>query len=179
MRSQFSLGLGLLGATINNQSPDARFFAWRGQAQYVNLLAPDTLLLLRGDVQLADRTLLPLEQIGLGGQDSLRGYRQDLLFGDNGTNLSVELRVPVLRVPEIEGLMQLTPFVDAGIVWASSGEANPPQNALVSTGLGIRWTMGNRLSARLDYGIPLVSVQNSRKTLQESGVYFSLTYNLF
>ncbi|MBD2176090.1 ShlB/FhaC/HecB family hemolysin secretion/activation protein [Pseudanabaena sp. FACHB-1998] len=179
MRSQFSLGLGLLGATINNQAPDARFFAWRGQAQYVNLLAPDTLLLLRGDVQLADRTILPLEQIGLGGQDSLRGYRQDLLFGDNGTNLSAELRIPVLRVPEIEGLMQLTPFVDAGIVWASSGEANPPQNVLVSTGLGLRWTMGDRLSARLDYGIPLVSVQNSRKTLQESGVYFSLTYNLF
>jgi hemolysin activation/secretion protein len=179
MRSQVSLGIGALGATINSQSPDSRFLSWRGQAQYVNLLAPDTLLLLRGDLQLADRTLLPLEQIGLGGQDSLRGYRQDVLFGDNGTNLSVELRLPVLRVPEIEGLLQITPFIDAGLVWASSGQANPAQNQLVGSGLGLRWNMGNRLTTRIDYGFPLVPVQNSRKTLQESGLYFSLTYNLF
>ncbi|BBC24974.1 ShlB/FhaC/HecB family hemolysin secretion/activation protein [Pseudanabaena sp. ABRG5-3] len=179
MRSQFSLGIGVLGATINEQAPDSRFLSWRGQAQYVSLLAPDTLLLLRGDLQLADRALLPLEQIGFGGQDSLRGYRQDFLFGDNGTNLSVEFRMPVLRVPEIEGLLQLTPFIDAGLVWASSGEANPNPNALIGSGLGLRWTMGNRLTGRLDYGFPLVSVQNSRKTLQESGLYFSLIYNLF
>lgn len=179
MRSQFSLGIGVLGATINEQAPDSRFLSWRGQAQYVSLLAPETLLLLRGDLQLADRALLPLEQIGFGGQDSLRGYRQDFLFGDNGTNLSVEFRMPVLRVPEIEGLLQLTPFIDAGLVWASSGEANPNPNALIGSGLGLRWTMGNRLTGRLDYGFPIVSVQNSRKTLQESGLYFSLIYNLF
>lgn len=179
MRSQFSFGIGVLGATINEQAPDGRFLSWRGQAQYVSLLAPDTLLLLRGDLQLADRALLPLEQIGFGGQDSLRGYRQDFLFGDNGTNLSVEFRMPVLRVPEIEGLLQLTPFIDAGLVWASSGEANPNPNALIGSGLGLRWTMGNRLTGRLDYGFPLISVQNSHKTLQESGLYFSLIYNLF
>ena len=179
LRSQFNVGIAALGATLNDQSPDSRFVSWRGQAQYVNLLAHDTLLLLRGDLQLADRSLLPLEQIGLGGQDSLRGYRQDFLFGDNGTNLSVELRVPVLRVPEIESLFQLTPFIDAGLVWASSGQANPTQNSLVGSGLGLRWTMGNRLIGSLDYGFPLVSVPNSRKTLQENGIYFSLIYNFF
>jgi hemolysin activation/secretion protein len=179
MRSQFSLGTGLLGANLNEQPPDGRFVAWRGQAQYVNLLAPDTLLLLRGDLQLADRSLVPLEQIGLGGQDTLRGYRQDLLLGDNGTNLSLELRLPILRVSEISGLLQLTPFIDAGMVWSSSGAANPATNVLVSTGLGMRWTMGDRLTARLDYGIPLVAVQNNRTNLQENGLYFSLVYNLF
>ncbi|PZU96560.1 MAG: hemolysin activation/secretion protein [Pseudanabaena sp.] len=178
-RSQFSLGTGLLGANINSQPPDGRFVSWRGQAQYVNLLAPDTLLLLRGDMQLADRALVPLEQIGLGGQESLRGYRQDLLFGDNGANLTVEFRLPVLRAPEIAGLLQLVPFIDTGLTWTSSGDANPAQNFLVSSGLGLRWNMGDRLTARFDYGIPLVSVQNSRKTLQESGLYFSLLYNLF
>lgn len=178
-RSQFSVGTGLLGANINSQPPDGRFVSWRGQAQYVRLLDADTLVLLRGDVQLADRALVPLEQIGLGGQDSLRGYRQDFLFGDNGANVSLEFRLPVLRVPEVEGLLQLTPFIDAGLVWTSSGETNPSQNLLASSGLGLRWTMGDRLTARFDYGIPLVSVQNSRKTLQEKGFYFSLTYNAF
>uniref|UniRef100_UPI00286D66D1 ShlB/FhaC/HecB family hemolysin secretion/activation protein n=1 Tax=Chamaesiphon sp. VAR_48_metabat_135_sub TaxID=2964699 RepID=UPI00286D66D1 len=82
-RSQFSVGVDAFGATINSQAPDSRFFAWRGQAQYVKLLAPDSILLVRGDVQLADRAMLPLEQFGLGGVDSVRGYRQDALLADN------------------------------------------------------------------------------------------------
>ena len=44
LRSQFSIGLDALDSTINNTSPDSRFYAWRGQAQWVRLLAPDTLL---------------------------------------------------------------------------------------------------------------------------------------
>jgi len=40
-------------------------------------LAPDTLLLVRGNVQLADRALVPIEQFSLGGLESVRGYRQD------------------------------------------------------------------------------------------------------
>ncbi|MFZ4557805.1 MAG: ShlB/FhaC/HecB family hemolysin secretion/activation protein [Pseudanabaena sp.] len=43
----------------------------------------------------SDRPLVPLQQIGFGGQDTLRGYRQDLLLGDNGAALSAELRIPV------------------------------------------------------------------------------------
>jgi hemolysin activation/secretion protein len=99
LRSQFSVGLNALNSTINSTPPDSRFFNWRGQAQWVRLLAPDTLFLLRGDVQLANKTLLPLEQFGLGGIDSIRGYRQDQLLTDNGLFASAELRVPILRLP--------------------------------------------------------------------------------
>jgi hemolysin activation/secretion protein len=74
-RSQFSLGTGAFNATVNSTAPDSRFFAWRGQAQWVRLLAPDSLLLVRGDVQLASTTLLASEQFGLGGINSVRGYR--------------------------------------------------------------------------------------------------------
>jgi len=73
LRSEFSLGIDALGVTINKGGPDNRFFAWRGQGQWVRLLAPDTLLVVRGDLQLADRPLVPLEQFGLGGLNSVRG----------------------------------------------------------------------------------------------------------
>lgn len=179
-RSQFNIGLGgVLGSNLNAQFPDSRFFTWRGQSQYVNLLAPDTFLLLRGDLQLGDRAILPSEQVGFGGQDTLRGYRQDVLLGDNGLNLSVELRIPILRVPEWEGLLQLTPFIDTAAVWTSSGEVNTTQNVLLGTGLGLRWRMGNILDARLDYGVPLISVPNSRSTAQENGIYFTLNFTGF
>jgi hemolysin activation/secretion protein len=76
-RSGFNLGIGALNATVNEDAPDSRFFYWRGQAQWIRLLAPQTLLVLRGDVQLSPDALVPLEQFSLGGIDSVRGYRQD------------------------------------------------------------------------------------------------------
>jgi hemolysin activation/secretion protein len=180
LRSQFNVGLGgVFGSTVNTSFPDSRFISWRGQSQYVSLLAPDTFLLLRGDLQLGDRVLLPSEQIGFGGQDTLRGYRQDVLLGDNGLNLSAELRIPILRIPEWDGLLQFVPFIDAAAVWTSSGGANSSQNTLFGTGLGLRWRLGNSLDARLDYGIPLISVQNSRNTWQENGLYFNLNFTGF
>jgi hemolysin activation/secretion protein len=173
-RSQFNLGLGLFNATINNDSPDSRFLSWRGQAQWVRLLAPETLFLLRADVQLADRTLVPLEQFGLGGQESVRGYRQDVLLTDNGALASAEVRFPIARIRKWNTLVQLAPFLDFGSAWSSSGKENPDPNILASAGLGLQVQIGDRLSMRLDYGIPLVSVSTRKRTWQENGLYFSI-----
>ncbi len=179
LRSQFSMGLNALNATINNNSPDGQFFAWRGQAQWVRLLAPNTLLLLRGDFQLADRPLLPFEQIGIGGQDNVRGYRQDALLTDNGVFASAEVRVPIARFSQGKSLLQLAPFVDFGSGWNNSGrsgsESNLSTNTLVSTGLGLRLQLENYLTVRLDWGIPLVSFSSGNKdSWQENGLYFSI-----
>ncbi|WP_375497373.1 ShlB/FhaC/HecB family hemolysin secretion/activation protein [uncultured Nostoc sp.] len=179
LRSQFSLGIDVLNATVNQDPPDSRFFAWQGQAQWARLLAPETLLLLRLNTQLASRTLLPIEQIGLGGQDSVRGYRQDYLLTDNGTFVSAEVQVPILRLPQINSTLQVVPFVDFGVGWNSSGRENPDPNTLAAVGLGLRWSQGDRFTVRLDWGIPLVSVNSNDRTLQENGLYFSLFYNPF
>lgn len=176
-QSQFSFGLDALDSTINESPPDSRFFAWRGQGQWVRLLGPDTLLLVRTDVQLADRALVPLEQIGLGGLDSIRGYRQDVLLTDNAAFASAEVRLPILRVSKVKGVLQLTPFVDFGTAWNNSGRPDPNPNTLGSVGLGLRWQQGDRFSARLDWGIPLISVEDTDRTWQENGLYFSLIYN--
>lgn len=178
-RSQFSVGLGAFDATINEEPPDSRFFAWRGQAQWVRLLAPDTLLLVRGDLQLADRALVPVEQFGLGGLQSIRGYRQDALLTDNGIFGSVEVRIPIARLPQLQGLVQLTPFIDVGSGWNLSGRADPDPQTLASVGLGLRLQLGNSLNARLDWGIPLVSIDGEKRSLQEQGVYFSIFYSPF
>ncbi len=178
-RSQFSVGIGAFDATLNDEPPDTRFLAWRGQAQWVRLLAPDTLLLVRGDVQVADRALVPLEQIGLGGQQSVRGYRQDFLLTDNGALVSAEVRLPVLRLPQWNTLLQLAPFIDVGGAWNNTGRPDPDPSVLVSTGLGLQLQVSDRLSVRLDYGIPLVSVASSERTWQESGFYFSIVATPF
>jgi hemolysin activation/secretion protein len=179
-RSQFSFGTGAFDATINEEAPDSRFFSWRGQAQWVRLLAPDTLLLVRADAQLADRALVPLEQFGLGGQETVRGYRQDILLTDNGVLASAEVRIPVLRLPQLEdSIVQLAPFVDIGAAWNNSGRPDPDPNVLASIGLGLQWQLGDILTLRLDYGIPLVSISSSDRTWQESGFYFSIIASPF
>lgn len=176
-RSQFSLGLGILDATINQDEPDSRFLSWRGQAQWLRQLAPDTLVLLQTDMQLSDRKLLGLEQIGIGGQTTVRGYRQDQLLTDNGVQATAEIRLPIARVSQ--GVLQLTPFVDIGTGWNNSG-SNPRTNTLIGTGMGLLWRQGNNLTARLDWGIPLTSVDSQGdKTWQENGLYFSLSYTPF
>ncbi|MGM3305136.1 ShlB/FhaC/HecB family hemolysin secretion/activation protein [Anabaena sp. WFMT] len=178
-RSQFSLGLGILGATTQEVAPDTNFFAWRGQAQWVRLLAKDSVLLVRGDLQFADRRLVSLEQFRLGGQASVRGYRQDALLADNGVSGSVELRLPITRFPEIKGLLQVIPFFDVGTGWKNFEGADLKPNPLVSAGLGLRFQMGESLDARLDWGIPLMSVDSDKRTLQENGLYFSVLWNSF
>ncbi|MEH2347599.1 MAG: ShlB/FhaC/HecB family hemolysin secretion/activation protein [Nostoc sp.] len=177
-RSQFSVGVDWFDASVNENAPDSRFFAWRGQTQWVRQLAPDTLFLARGDLQLAADSLVPLEQFGLGGQQSVRGYRQDALLADNGLLFSAELRLPIVRAPKMRGLLQLTPFIDVGTGWNNKGN-NPSPSTLVGTGLGLLWKQDNSLSVRLDWGIPLISVEGEKRSLQENGLYFSVQYSPF
>ena len=66
-------------------------------------ISSDTLLLLRTDVQLADRSLLALEQISEGGQETVRGYRQDLLLADNGFLPRQKLGFPCYDCPSSMG----------------------------------------------------------------------------
>lgn len=174
-RSQFSVGFNAFNTTTNADPPDSRFFSWRGQAQWVRLLAPETLFLVRADAQLADRALVPLEQFGLGGQQTVRGYRQDLLLTDQAFFGSVELRVPILRLPKLGGVLQLTPFFDFGTASNQSDRPNPDPNTIASLGLGLLWQSKN-ITARFDWGIPLVDASSRNNTLQEQGFYFSLTY---
>lgn len=180
LRSEFNLGLGILDATRNEIPPDGQFFAWRGQMQWVRLLTPRLPLVFRGNVQLADRPLVPLEQFTLGGQYSVRGYRQDALLADNGAFGSLEVRLPILHLPESNTLVQLVPFVDVGTVWNHSEDSKLPINTLVSTGLGLRVQVSDRLDFRFDWGIPLVSLNSSNQnTLQEQGFYFTFLWKLF
>ncbi|WP_017315033.1 ShlB/FhaC/HecB family hemolysin secretion/activation protein [Mastigocladopsis repens] len=179
LRSQFSFGIGALGATINDVGPDSTFFAWRGQAQWVRSFPSDMLFVLRGDVQMADQRLVSLEQFGVGGIASVRGYRQDQILTDNGAFGSIELRVPILRIREARSFLYFIPFVDVGTGWNNFEGADPDPSWLASVGFGLRFQMSDRLDARVDWGIPLISADSNDRTLQENGLYFSVIWNPF
>ncbi len=178
-RSQFSVGIDAFDASSNDDGvPDSTFFAWRGQSQWVRRLDEDFLFLLRGDVQVAGGALVPLEQFRVGGVNSARGYRQDLSLGDSGIFGSAELRVPILRFKQVDGLVQIAPFFDIGTLW-NTDDVEIANATLPSLGLGLNFAMGDRFNARLDYGIPLVDIETEGDSLQEDGFHFSVDYSFF
>ncbi|MEA5578608.1 ShlB/FhaC/HecB family hemolysin secretion/activation protein [Anabaena sp. UHCC 0451] len=180
LRSQFSLGINAFNATNNDDAPDSQFLTWRGQTQYLRLLTPDTTLLLRSDMQLSDRPLVALEQFSAGGQQSVRGYRQDSLLADNGLFASAEIRTAILRVPKWQTTLELTPFFDLGTVWNhSNSDVDIKQKTLSSLGVGLRLLVGQNFNARFDWGVPLVKVDRTGNSLQENGLYFSIEYKPF
>ncbi|MEO0457787.1 MAG: BamA/TamA family outer membrane protein, partial [Cyanobacteria bacterium P01_A01_bin.114] len=112
------------------------------------------------------------EQFGVGGQTTVRGYRPNALLTDNGWLLSSEVRLPILRIPEVDGLLQVAPFLDLGGGWNNGDFVDPEPGTLASTGLGLVWRMGENFNARLDWGIPLTS----GRSLRDSGLQFRVNF---
>ncbi|MGF1674019.1 MAG: ShlB/FhaC/HecB family hemolysin secretion/activation protein [Rivularia sp. (in: cyanobacteria)] len=173
-RSQFSFGIDAFDATINDSGIDGRFFSWVGQFQWVQQMSPKTLIIAKINTQLTPDGLLPLEKISLGGVDTVRGYPQNELVADNAIVGSVELRLPLT----LDNSLQIRPFFDIGTVWNNKAENLYPQT-VAGLGLGLSWQPRQDLFLQLDYGIPLIAVENKGDSLQENGVYFTLRYQPF
>ena len=158
LRSRFSVGLNVLGATINANpnTPDGQFFSWVGQMQAIKQFGEELLgmqLFSHMDLQLTNSPLFPLEQVAIGGRYTVRGYREVTILRDNSFLFSVESRFPLYRWGSGEPMVQLAPFVDFGHGW-NLGENRPsaiapfttfPEHALpawasVSGGISCRTT---------------------------------------
>jgi hemolysin activation/secretion protein len=184
-RSRFSFGVNALDATINHDgAPDSRFVAWLGQFQWVQRLGLlDSQLIFRTDAQLADDSLMSLEQIVLGGRYSVRGYRETTMLRDRALITSVELRVPVIRNPWF-GSLEVGPFYDFGRGWNRHRSTPPPQD-ISSVGVGLRWgtsfswPVPLRPQFELYWGHRLRKVDRPENTAQDNGFHFQLSLALF
>ena len=181
LRSLFSLGVDILGATTNpDPIPDGRFFSWLGQVQRVQILNQNNLLILGADVQLTPNSLFPSQQFVIGGGQSLRGYRQNVRAGDNGVRFFMEDRITLERDESGAPTFQLAPFFDAGYVWNvdnnPSNQSLPSQRFLAGVGFGIIWELQPRLNLRFDYAYPLINLKDRGENAQDNGIYFSVRY---
>ena len=177
-RSRFSLGIDVLGATINSGPvPDGQFFSWLGQIQAVKRMDEwgGLQILGRMDMQLANDRLFPLEQVPVGGRFSVRGYRENTLIRDNAFLASIETRYPLMRYASGEDLLQFAQFVDVGRSWNAKGTTPDPQT-LASVGLGVRWNILPRDRARFElyWGVPLNHVPHPPGNLQDHGIHLQL-----
>ena len=190
VRSTMSFGLPIIGATefpsgtaLLPGTPSGTFFSWLGQTQYVRRIFKDWEAVVRGDLQLSDAPLFPIEQFALGGLGTVRGYRTYLTVTDDAFLASGELRVPIvkLRIPKLaradqDGTLQLVPFYDYGRGW-NVGRATPFPPDISSVGLGLRWLLGSGITAEFYYakGLRKVSVGTS---LEDRGILFRLSADI-
>lgn len=180
--SRFSIGLNVLGSTINSAPlPDSRFVSWLGQAQAMQRWDDWGGLQLIGRVaaQIADDRLFPLEQMPVGGRFSVRGYRENSLVRDNAVLASIEPRIPLVRFASGEDRVQLAPFVDIGHAWNAKG-ATPDVRTLASIGAGIRWMILPQERARFEvyWGQQLNHLRSGEGNLQDHGIHLQLVWQV-
>jgi hemolysin activation/secretion protein len=182
VRSTFSLGLDAFDATNADGEPDAHFFSWLGQSQYVRRLwNSDKLLVLRLNVQLSNSPLVSLEQLSLGGSESVRGYRENQVLRDNGIFGSAELRWPIIYGKEHNPVLFVAPFVDIGGGWNTlDGQEDRNAEILPSIGVGLIFDPNKHVHAQIYWGCALnrdlVSDENN---LQDYGFHFALSVEAF
>lgn len=135
--------------------------------------------------QLASTALMPTEQYGLGGYNTVRGYDERSANGENAYVFNTELRTPpgsifkIFGNQEVEDTFQFLAFFDYGF----TGNIKPPSNAttqqqfwLMSVGPGLRYNIDRFVSVRFDWGFqlhqaPVGSVTGSRAELSATIAY--------
>lgn len=159
-------GLGeFLGGMDNNstqasrQGADNRFTKATMAGGRIQSLGHDVLLVLKGTGQGTTAPLVVIEQMVLGGPDSVRGYPLGQRFVDQGFTLSAETRIPFFPslMPTILQQTQGTIFIDYG--YGSLKNPTPgeqPSTSLTGTGVGLQTLLPRyNTNVRLDLGFPL------------------------
>jgi hemolysin activation/secretion protein len=118
--------------------------------------------------QLTNQPLVNSEQFSLGGQDTVRGYLESEVLGDDAITGSVELRSP----PLAQYAQYFGHAVNdwRGFVFADAGHAKildplPQQQAtfdLASIGVGTRIQLINHLNGSVDVAVPLITSLNTK-----------------
>lgn len=111
--------------------------------------------LLRASGQWATQPLYVAEQFAVGGPDTVRGYSQAELLGDNAYVVSAELRWSPFE-DDLDAF-QVSTFIDHGGVGLRRplpGDL-PRGSSLTGAGFGFRFGLEDKATLRLDLGFPL------------------------
>ena len=112
-----------------------------GDAHYLKA-GRSQVFVVRGQYGISKGSMSEYSQFRVGGQDTIRGYREDQFRGTRMALLSAEYRFPI--VSKVTGAL----FADYGGAW-SSGFMPENLHASVGVGLGLNTPIG---PLRLDYG---------------------------
>ena len=134
---------------------DAGYNMIRYGASIRHMLKDDWRINATLEGQIATEPLIPGEQFGLGGMNSVRGFGERTVSGDRGWRASIELSGP--DIGKLTGLtdarLRLSTFVDGGAATRLNPQVGEiPRTGIASVGVGMTFTKGSSFNARLNYG---------------------------
>jgi hemolysin activation/secretion protein len=120
---------------------------------------------MRGEVSSAN--LISSEQLGLGGDDSVRGYEERVVNKDNTILLSTEVRTPpvsfIKKIVETmdDDYLQFLAFLDFGAGANHKKIEGEKGQYLIGIGPGLRYSYKTNVNIRIDWGYQLHKIKNS------------------
>jgi len=144
----------------NRYGASPSFAYVRGLLWHLHTLPHDVQIYLRAQGQASVVPLVPYEQFGLGGVDTVRGYLESEWLGDYGGALQTELRSPSLadRIGAPVNDLRLHVFGDVGT--ATINQPLPEQRTgytLGSVGGGLRMRMFEHVNGELQDAVTLAN----------------------
>ena len=141
---------------------DGSFFYFRGDVAHTQELPWGFQAYGQVQGQASGEPLVDSEQFAGGGLDTVRGYLESEVLGDNALIGSFELRSPSLpKVAKIDE-WRVYGFVEGGSL--TLNDPLPEQQSrfdLASVGAGSRLKLLNYLNGSVDAGVPLISQSSS------------------
>ncbi|MBI1397114.1 MAG: BamA/TamA family outer membrane protein [Betaproteobacteria bacterium] len=174
-RASVSTNFSVRGALFGSHDDEFARRRYRGSADYITLRAElsrqqrlphDFTGYVRAVMHTASQPLLNTEQFVVTGADSVRGYYEAEVLGDDGWLSTLELRAPsLLGATEGDHPRELIAlgFIDAASVRTKSplpGQASREEPW--SVGLGLRYRAEPSLTASMELGIPMKDAQSTR-----------------
>ncbi len=142
----------------------ADFIYLRSDLHRRQTLALDFILSGRISAQIANQPLINNEQFSAGGVETVRGYPESQLLGDNGFQGSVGLQTPRLPGDLID--WRLLAFVDGAHTNNYKRLSTDMSYSILSTGVGMRVRAPKGFSGALDFAWPLRDFRNATTNIQ-------------
>lgn len=160
---------------LQRAGAQADYKIFRAGLAYSQQLPRDFLLRAAINAQWTSDLLVPGEQFGMGGADSVRGYYERETANDNGQRYSLEAYAPDFgaRLGN-DWRVRVLVFTDAARGHDNVEKRNP-DNKLGSFGLGLRANYAKSFALRLDAA--RVTQDAGTRTSGESRVHAALAYS--
>jgi len=132
--------------------------------------------------QITTSNLMPTEQYGLGGYNTVRGYDERVANGDNAWVVNVELRTPpgsiakIFDNQEIDDRIQFLAFWDYGYVGFSNPSPGQSSTYLMGVGPGLRYNIDRFVSVQFDWGWQLKQTPPGSKANNRAEISATVAY---
>ncbi|OGB26387.1 MAG: hypothetical protein A3I66_05945 [Burkholderiales bacterium RIFCSPLOWO2_02_FULL_57_36] len=130
--------------TAYNPLANPRYKVARYGASYLQMIGDDWKVRIALNGQYSPDTLIPGEQVRLGGADAVRGFSEGSAGGDSGMRWNLEGYTPDFGKGDFK--IQALAFFDTGEARAADGT----KSSISGGGVGLRAGYGELLSLRLD-----------------------------